>query len=161
MVAPPISWRTLSGGFAVIYVKDDAGADGGRPHVPDHVALTLIGDDYFDETGFSRSASTSPRVPPICCGPTSICAHGGGALIPLPWLVPTKGHCRGERCRNSSPPRNLPILTTAYVALVEARRNPSEAEAAALDARLVLILANHIGDLDVLREAIALAKQSR
>ena len=49
----------------------------------------------------------------------------------------------------------------AYVALVEARRNLSEAQAAALDAWLVLILANHVGDLDVLRGAIALAKQSR
>ena len=46
----------------------------------------------------------------------------------------------------------------AYVALVDARRNLSQAEAAALDARLVLILANHIGDLDVLGEAIVLAK---
>jgi hypothetical protein len=45
----------------------------------------------------------------------------------------------------------------AYVALVEARRNLSDADAAALDAKLVLILANHIGDLDVLNEAIALA----
>ena len=33
-------------------------------------------------------------------------------------------------------------------------------EAAALDAKLVLILANHIGDLDVLNEAIALARKS-
>jgi len=49
---------------------------------------------------------------------------------------------------------------SAYVALVSARRNLSDAEAAALDARLVLILANHIGDLDVLAEAIALAKQA-
>jgi hypothetical protein len=49
----------------------------------------------------------------------------------------------------------------ACVALVEAQRNLSEAQAAALDASLVLILANHIGDLDVLREAMALAKQSR
>jgi len=49
----------------------------------------------------------------------------------------------------------------AYVALVEARRNLSEAQAAALDAKLVLIPANHVGDLDVLREAIALAKESR
>ncbi len=48
----------------------------------------------------------------------------------------------------------------AYVALVEARRGLSEAGAAGLDARLVLILANHIGDMDVLEEAIALAKQS-
>jgi len=48
----------------------------------------------------------------------------------------------------------------AYVALVEARRGLSDPAAAALDARLVLILANHIGDLDVLREAIALAKEA-
>jgi hypothetical protein len=48
----------------------------------------------------------------------------------------------------------------AYVALVEARRGLAEDEAAALDAKLVLILANHIGDLDVLDEAIALAKGS-
>jgi hypothetical protein len=45
----------------------------------------------------------------------------------------------------------------AYLALVEARRSLSDAESADLDSRLVLILANHIGDLDVLREAIALA----
>ena len=46
----------------------------------------------------------------------------------------------------------------AYRALVEARRSLSDAEASALDSKLVLILANHIGDLDVLREAIALGK---
>ena len=49
----------------------------------------------------------------------------------------------------------------AYVALVEARRGLSEAEASALDTRLALILANHIGDLDVLKEALALAKAAR
>jgi hypothetical protein len=48
----------------------------------------------------------------------------------------------------------------AYLALVEARRSLTDAQAAALDTRLVLILANHIGDLDVLREAIAAAKQT-
>ena len=48
----------------------------------------------------------------------------------------------------------------AYLALVEARRNLTDAAAAELDTRLVLILANHIGDLGVLREAIALAKQT-
>jgi len=46
----------------------------------------------------------------------------------------------------------------AYVALVDARRGLSLEAAADLDAKLVLILANHIGDLDVLHEAIALAK---
>ncbi len=48
----------------------------------------------------------------------------------------------------------------AYVALVEARRGLSEQAAASLDTKLVLILANHIGDIDVLKEAIALAKQA-
>ncbi|MBO0758939.1 MAG: DUF2783 domain-containing protein [Bradyrhizobiaceae bacterium] len=49
----------------------------------------------------------------------------------------------------------------AYVALVEARRGLSETAAAELDTKLVLILANHIGDIDVLKEAIALARPAR
>lgn len=49
----------------------------------------------------------------------------------------------------------------AFVALVEARRGLTEEAAAALDARLALILANHIGDIDVLKEAIALAKSDQ
>jgi hypothetical protein len=52
----------------------------------------------------------------------------------------------------------FPDPDTAYRVLVEARRSLSEAEASALDTKLVLILANHIGDIDVLREAIAFAK---
>jgi hypothetical protein len=47
----------------------------------------------------------------------------------------------------------------AFRAIVEAHRGLNEAESADLDAALVLILANHIGDLDVLGEAIALAKR--
>ncbi|MGD9920429.1 MAG: DUF2783 domain-containing protein [Pseudorhodoplanes sp.] len=62
----------------------------------------------------------------------------------------------------------MPLMTAprfddpdrAFVMLVEARRGLSEREASGLDARLVLILANHIGDIEVLREAIALARQS-
>ena len=51
----------------------------------------------------------------------------------------------------------FPDPDAAYVVLIEARRGLSEDAAAALDAKLVLILAN-IGDLDVLKEAVALAK---
>ncbi|NWG24906.1 MAG: DUF2783 domain-containing protein [Pseudorhodoplanes sp.] len=54
----------------------------------------------------------------------------------------------------------FPNPDAAYEALVESRRGLSEKDAAALDARLVLILANHIGDPEVLREAIALAQQT-
>ena len=47
----------------------------------------------------------------------------------------------------------------AFRAVVEAHRGLSDVQSADLDAALVLILANHIGDLDVLREAIELAKR--
>lgn len=48
----------------------------------------------------------------------------------------------------------------AYVMLVEAHRGLSAEASVALNTRLVLVLANHMGDLDVLQEAIALAKGS-
>ena len=47
-----------------------------------------------------------------------------------------------------------------YEALIRAHEGLSEAESHTLNARLVLILANHIGDLAVLREALALARRS-
>jgi hypothetical protein len=55
----------------------------------------------------------------------------------------------------------FPDPDAAYVALIDAHRGLSEAESADLNARLVLILANHIGDLGVLREAIALARSAQ
>jgi hypothetical protein len=47
----------------------------------------------------------------------------------------------------------------AFRAIIEAHRGLSDPESADLDAALVLILANHIGDIGVLREAIALARR--
>jgi hypothetical protein len=54
----------------------------------------------------------------------------------------------------------FPAPDAAYEAMVLAHRGLSAEESAALNARLALILANHIGDLDVLNEAILLAKQA-
>jgi hypothetical protein len=54
---------------------------------------------------------------------------------------------------------NFTTPDDAFRAIVEAHRGLSDPESADLDAALVLILANHIGDLDVLREAIALARR--
>jgi Protein of unknown function (DUF2783) len=48
----------------------------------------------------------------------------------------------------------------AFRMIVEAHRGFGETQSADLDAALVLILANHIGDLEVLGEAIELAKRS-
>jgi hypothetical protein len=47
----------------------------------------------------------------------------------------------------------------AFRAIVEAHCGLSDEESADFDAALVLILANHIGDIDVLREAIGLARR--
>jgi hypothetical protein len=47
----------------------------------------------------------------------------------------------------------------AYRMIVEAHRGLNDEQSASLDAALVLVLANHIGDLDLLREAMALAKR--
>ena len=47
----------------------------------------------------------------------------------------------------------------AFRTIVEAHRGLNDAQSADLDAALVLILANHIGDIAVLREAITLAKR--
>jgi hypothetical protein len=45
-----------------------------------------------------------------------------------------------------------------YQELIESQRELSDAQAEMLTTKLVLILANHVGDRDVLREAIALAR---
>jgi hypothetical protein len=54
---------------------------------------------------------------------------------------------------------NFPNPDIAYRSIVEAHRGLSEAQSAALDTALVLILANHIGDIEVLKDALALAKR--
>ena len=45
-----------------------------------------------------------------------------------------------------------------YEALIEAHRDLDNAESHALNARLVLLLANHIGSLDVLQQAMQAAR---
>jgi hypothetical protein len=47
-----------------------------------------------------------------------------------------------------------------YAAYVGAHQGLSDEASELLNARLVLILANHIGDLEVLREALALARST-
>ena len=47
-----------------------------------------------------------------------------------------------------------------YEALIEAHNGLTDEQSEALNARLVLLLANHIGDLRVLREALAAAKNA-
>ena len=55
----------------------------------------------------------------------------------------------------------FPDPDAAYAAIVDAHEGLDASASAALDAKLVLILANHIGDLDVLEAAIALANSGQ
>ena len=47
-----------------------------------------------------------------------------------------------------------------YECLIAAHQGLSDEQSAALNARLVLLLANHIGQLEVLREAVQAARDS-
>jgi hypothetical protein len=66
---------------------------------------------------------------------------------------PNFGH-PGQRSRHAYMPGD-----DFYDALIAAHRELTDAQSELLNARLVLLLANHIGDLDVLREAIDLARR--
>jgi Protein of unknown function (DUF2783) len=55
---------------------------------------------------------------------------------------------------------NLADPDGLYAALIEAHSGLDEAESLALYSRLVLLLANHIGDPAVVREAVAVARKS-
>lgn len=54
--------------------------------------------------------------------------------------------------------KNIADHDGAYAALIAAHKGLTEAESTALNARLILILMNHIGNADVLGEALALAR---
>ena len=55
---------------------------------------------------------------------------------------------------------NLDDADDFYEALIDAHRDLSTAQSHDLNARLVLLLANHIGSLPVLREALAAARSN-
>lgn len=45
-----------------------------------------------------------------------------------------------------------------YEALIDTHRDLSDEQSAMVNARLILLLANHIGDIGILREAMAIAR---
>jgi hypothetical protein len=53
---------------------------------------------------------------------------------------------------------NIAAPDDFYEALIEAHRDLNEEQSRMLNAKLILLLANHVGDLDVLREAIGRAR---
>jgi len=59
---------------------------------------------------------------------------------------------------NSNP--NIQQPDDFYQALIDAHVGLTDEQSGALNARLVLLLANQIGDLNILRQAIAAARAS-
>lgn len=53
---------------------------------------------------------------------------------------------------------NLPLPDDFYEALIDAHRDLDAEQSRMVNARLILLLANHIGDLEVLREAMQRAR---
>jgi hypothetical protein len=54
---------------------------------------------------------------------------------------------------------NLAAPDDFYDDLIALHRDLTEAQSATVNAKLILLLANHVGDPDVLREAMAAARE--
>jgi len=54
--------------------------------------------------------------------------------------------------------RNTPRADDVYQMLIDAHEGKTKAESDAFNARLILVLINHIGDADVIAEALAVAE---
>jgi len=72
----------------------------------------------------------------------------------MPLITEPNFHAPGERYFRGYRPGD-----DFYEALIETHRDLSDEESAKLNARLILLLSNHIGDLSVLREAMEIARK--
>jgi len=54
---------------------------------------------------------------------------------------------------------NLAAPDDIYEALIKTHEGLTRAQSEALNARLILVLMNHIGDADVIRQALAVARE--
>src|SRR5262245_34099162 len=111
--------------------------------------------------GSLASAMTPKAAPPTCCGPMAMSPRAFASRYARPskrrWRAPAGTiEVFAMPLSTSS---NFARPDDAFRVIVEAHRGLTDAESIDLDAALVLVLANHIGDIDVLREAIALAKR--
>ena len=71
----------------------------------------------------------------------------------MPLILDPNFHEPGRR-----PLRDYTPGDDFYQALIDTHRDLTSEQSAALNARLVLLLSNHIGDLSVLRQALHLAR---
>jgi hypothetical protein len=65
---------------------------------------------------------------------------------------------RSRNGRLPQPPTLLHALDDFYEALIDTHRDLTLEQSQVVNAKLILLLANHIGDLDVLRDALKRAR---
>jgi len=71
----------------------------------------------------------------------------------MPLMLEPNFHEAGKRYFRSFSPGD-----DFYEALIDTHQGLSDEQSERVNARLILLLANHIGDLDILREAMRLAR---
>ena len=65
--------ENLGSGFDLIWVQD---ADGSRPQLPDEIALTVIGEDFFDKSGaFTQRLDATPGATYLVRPDQHLCAR--------------------------------------------------------------------------------------
>jgi len=55
---------------------------------------------------------------------------------------------------------NLPAPDAFYETLIETHQGLTDEQSAELNAALILLLANHVGDMEIIREALSHARRS-
>lgn len=55
---------------------------------------------------------------------------------------------------------NLPLADDFYQALIDMHHGLSDEQSQAVNARLILLLSNHVGDLSILKQAMAMARKA-
>lgn len=55
---------------------------------------------------------------------------------------------------------NLPVPDAFYQTLIEAHQGLTDEQSAEMNAALILLLANHVGDMEIIRDALSHARRS-
>src|SRR5450755_1006784 len=105
------------------------------------------------------------RTRAICCDPTSTSARGGGTSTWRACARRSRARVAASRpdeqggCMTLNTDPNIAAPDDFYESLIDLHRELSDEQSALVNAKLILLLANHVGDAEVLREAMAVAVQ--
>ena len=106
-------------------------------------------------------ATTRSPAPSTCCGRTGTFAPAGGAWSPS-WSgrpSPALPATREDDAAMLNTEPNIAAPDDFYEALVDMHRDLTPDQSRLVNAKLILLLANHLGDLAVLRQAMNKARE--